>query len=129
MEEKIEQQPNNPFSLAVPKLDDFKKDASPFSGIETRFEKTTPVAEGIPSKFEKKSRRNKGKRAGVQYVVTSATRVDELDADEDEESISRAPESHRSNYREDTQENEHVKTHEAKVKPSKDTREEAKEPI
>jgi len=96
VEEKIEQ-PNNPFSLAVPKLDDFKKDpspASPFSGIETRYEKATPEANGIQTKFEKKSRRNKGKRAGV--LVTSAVRTEETQGDEEEDTYQQALESERS---------------------------------
>ena len=100
VEEKIEQL-NNPFSLAVPKLDDFKKDPSPFSGIETRYEKVTPEASGVSSKFEKKSRRNKGKRAGVQYVVTSATRTAET-PDNDDEDISQANETPRSARKEES---------------------------
>jgi len=95
VEEKIEQ-PNNPFSLAVPKLFDEKKDPSlsPFSGIETRYEKATPEANGIQTKFEKKSRRNKGKRAGV--LVTSAVRTEETQGDEEEDTYQQALESERS---------------------------------
>jgi len=93
VEEKIEQ-PNNPFSLAVPKLFEEKKDPSPFSGIETRYEKATPEANGIQTKFEKKSRRNKGKRAGV--LVTSAVRTEETQGDEEEDTYQQALESERS---------------------------------
>lgn len=78
----------------MPKLDDFKKDQSPFSGIETRYEKATPEANGIQTKFEKKSRRNKNKRAGV--LVTSAVRTEETQGDEEEDTYEKALESARS---------------------------------
>ena len=105
VEEKIEKQPNNPFSSVVPQLTDFKKDGSLFSVIEEKTE-----ANNVANKFEKKSRRNKGKRGGVQYVVSSTPRLSEPQShgeDEDEpqnqEVFQRAAESERSSFREDTQ--------------------------
>ena len=66
---------------------------SPFSGIETRYEKGSETS-GIQTKFEKKSRRNKGKRAGV--LVTSAVKTEETQPDEEDEMYRKAPESDRS---------------------------------
>ena len=84
----------------MPKLDDFKKDPSPFSGIETRYEKANPDSNGIQTKFEKKSRRNKGKRAGV--LVTSAVRTEETQGDEEEDTYQKALESERSARQEES---------------------------
>ena len=73
-----EQQSQNPFSLAVPQkiLPSFRDSGSIFSAIETKttiYEKlnSTPndanneTKNAIMPRFEKKSRRNKGKRVGV----------------------------------------------------------------